>query len=288
LARIYPVHLATLALMIVIWLVATRLGISFEALAFDPAALPQHVLLVQAWGTTPTDQWNFPSWSISAEWFAYLCFPAVAAAVLVFQRRTMLAVIVAAVAFSLLFAGAAAMGVLFTDMTSHIGAIRIIPSFLMGAAVYQLGSRFSLPRLWNWALLAVALIWIAVSTSAKASDLLIWPALVLLIFALGETAKHANRGLLGSPPLVYLGEASFALYMIHLPVDILYFHGLDKIAPTAEAAAPWLVWLGVFPMCVVAAIFVHEAVEKPARHWLRGHDPFARKSLPEPHDEPVI
>jgi peptidoglycan/LPS O-acetylase OafA/YrhL len=180
------------------------------------------------------------------------------------------------------------MGVLFTDMTSHIGAIRIIPSFLMGAAVYQLGSRFSLPRLWSWVLLAVAVVWIAVSTLAKVSDLVIWPALVLLIFALGETAKHANRGLLGSPPLVYLGEASFALYMIHLPVDILYFHGLDKIAPTAAAAQPWLVWLGVFPMCVVAAIFVHEAVEKPARHWLRGHDPFARKSLPEPHDEPVI
>lgn len=288
LARIYPVHLATLALMIVLWVVATRLGISFEALAFDPAVLPQHVFLLQAWGTTPTDQWNFPSWSISAEWFAYLGFPIVALAVLALRRRPTLAIGAAVAVFVLLFASAAAIGVLFTDMTSHIGALRIIPSFLFGAAIYQFGAQVRVPRSWSRMLLLLALVWIAFMTLIKASDLAIWPALGLLIFALGETAKPANQTVLGTPWLVYLGEASFALYMIHLPVDILYFHGLDKIAPNVAATAPWLAWLGVFPACVLAAIAVHEAIEKPARNWLRAHDPFAKKPPPEPHDEPVI
>ena len=78
LARVYPVHLVTLGATIAIWLVALRLGVGFEPQAFDPRMLPQHLLLVHAWGTTPTVQWNFPSWSISAEWFAYLCFPVAA------------------------------------------------------------------------------------------------------------------------------------------------------------------------------------------------------------------
>ncbi len=48
--------------------------------------LPAHLFMVHAWGTTAAVGWNFPSWSISAEWAAYLLFPIIAALVLKTKR----------------------------------------------------------------------------------------------------------------------------------------------------------------------------------------------------------
>jgi peptidoglycan/LPS O-acetylase OafA/YrhL len=76
--------------------------------------------------------------------------------------------------------------------------------------------------------------------------------------------------------------------MTHLPVDIVYFHGLDLVLPGAASATPLLVWSGVFVACIAVSILVHEAIEKPARRWLRQHDPFLRRPPAEPRDEPVI
>ncbi|MGH1557375.1 acyltransferase family protein [Caulobacter segnis] len=60
LARLYPVHLLTLAATIGLWALGRWAGARFEAAAFDPAAIPQHLLLIHAWWATPTVQWNFP------------------------------------------------------------------------------------------------------------------------------------------------------------------------------------------------------------------------------------
>jgi len=44
--------------------------------------------MLHAWGTTDVVGWNGPSWSISAEWFAYLMFPAISAVTLALPRHT--------------------------------------------------------------------------------------------------------------------------------------------------------------------------------------------------------
>ena len=43
--------------------------------------------MVQAWTPVLELGWNYPSWSISAEWFAYLAFPFVVYAVARLARR---------------------------------------------------------------------------------------------------------------------------------------------------------------------------------------------------------
>ena len=110
LSRIYPVHLVTLAATMAIWLVAMKMGARFDPVAFDPKVLPQHLLLIHAWGTTPSVQWNFPSWSISAEWFAYLIFPVAAVLVLALRRVAWLAVALSLGLFFLMFWGVESSG----------------------------------------------------------------------------------------------------------------------------------------------------------------------------------
>ncbi|WP_168077125.1 acyltransferase [Caulobacter sp. SSI4214] len=288
LARVYPVHLVTLAATIAIWLAALKLGVRFDPQAFDPRMLPQHLLLVHAWGTTPTVQWNFPSWSISAEWFAYLGFPVAAVASVSLRRRPRLFVLAVLALFVAMFLTAQGRGVLFTDMSAQIGALRIIPAFLMGAALHRLGSSLSLPAGTAGFGALAATAWVAIAASLRLSDLYIWPALAMLIFCLAETSKAAKPGAMSAPALVYLGEVSYSLYMVHLPVDIVYFHALERLAPSLSGAGIALAWAGAFVACQLAAMVAYHLVERPARNWLRGRDPFARRPTPEPAHEPVL
>lgn len=75
LARVGPVHLAMLLAAAVVILPAYGFG-EVANMTNSPRTLASSVLLLHAWGGDRALSWNFPSWSISAEWFAYLIFPA--------------------------------------------------------------------------------------------------------------------------------------------------------------------------------------------------------------------
>ena len=276
LSRIYPVHLVTLAATILIWLVALKMGASFSPMAFDPAVLPQHLMLIHAWGTTPTVQWNFPSWSISAEWFAYLTFPVAALLVPAFRRRPAAGLALAMALFVLMVVLSQRLGLPLPEIT-RLGVVRVAPAFLTGAAAYGLGRRFTLPRKAALAGALLAMVWVVVASSLRAPDIAIWPAFPLLIPSLAEAARTAPFRGLGAAPFVYLGEVSYAVYMTHLPVDIAYFHALDRLAPGVAGPAAWIAWTGVFVVTMLVSAAVYHLVERPARTWMRAHDPFARK-----------
>jgi hypothetical protein len=78
LARVYPLHLVTLFGMIGLGLVATAAGMSIDGSLTNWRDLPAHLTLTHAWGLAGSSAFNHPSWSISAEWAAYLGFPAFA------------------------------------------------------------------------------------------------------------------------------------------------------------------------------------------------------------------
>src|SRR5690606_718800 len=77
-ARVYPMHLVTLAGMIGLGVAATVAGLTVSDSLLGWRSLPAHLSLTHAWGLASSAAFNHPSWSISAEWFAYLSFPAFA------------------------------------------------------------------------------------------------------------------------------------------------------------------------------------------------------------------
>lgn len=278
LARLYPVHLLTLAATIVLWALGRWVGASFEVQAFDPAAIPQHLMLIHAWWSTPTVQWNFPSWSISAEWFAYLLFPATAVASGALRARPVLAVVLAVALFFVLDAIVQAFGGSLTRLTAQGGALRIVPSFAMGVALHRLGLTRSIPPALAWPGAALALTWIIMATTLGLGDRWTWPGLAALIFCLAEADKTGRASFLAAPLAVYLGEVSYAVYMTHLPVDIAYFEALDRLPAPAPGPWMWIAWLGVLAVCLVVSVLVYHGVERPARRWLRENDPFHRST----------
>jgi len=137
LARIYPVHLAVLLGLMLLIATAAMMGVSAGDKLLIWPSLPAQLTLTQAWGLSPLGGWNHPSWSISAEWFAYLSFPAFAVVAWRLISRPRLALVFAlalVVALNICFQAVA--GFPLTKATLLWGALRIVPCFALGCAVW--------------------------------------------------------------------------------------------------------------------------------------------------------
>lgn len=272
----YPLHLVALAAMGALFVAGQALGVAFQHGAFNPGDLPANLVLLQAWGVVPTDRWNFPSWLVSALWFALLAFPVTAWVSLKGLRPTLVAVLAPLALFIGAFEVAASRGVLFTDMTAQIGALQTVPAFLYGAGLYRLGQQRTLGPALATIVAAAAALWIGLAASLRLSDLAIWPAFGLLVFGLAETAKSANPAL-ASRLLQRLGTISLSIYLVYLPVDIVYFHAIERLGGTPRGAAAWVAWWGVFPVILIVGFLAFHLVQRPAARWLSGRDPFVQK-----------
>lgn len=273
LARVYPLHLLTLAAMIAIWAAGTMIGASFEPAAFDPRQIPHHLLLVQAWGTVSSDGWNFPSWSISAEWFAYLTFPLLFGAVALLKRVPVLALALCIAATCAAEVWFARQDMAFHNLTWQGGALRIIPSFLAGCALWQIGR--TLPPMPAWLALGgtlASVVWIVVFCELGVSTSLIWAGLAGLVFFLAGTATTSIQ-LLSGPRWVWLGEISFAVYMVHLPVDIAFYQVVERLAGTPAGPLAFVVCALAMLLVVAAAAASYSWFERPVRSWMRAHAP---------------
>jgi peptidoglycan/LPS O-acetylase OafA/YrhL len=273
LARIYPLHLVTLAAMLLIWVAGTAVGASFYPPAFDLSQIPHHILMIHAWGVIGSDGWNFPSWSISAEWFAYLAFPLLFGAVAFLRRWPLVALILSMALFVVLYLATARQGVELTSMTWQGGIVRIVPSFLAGVALWQVGRTGTMSHIVALAGAAVSVLWVVVTTEFRLPTLVTWPGLLGLVYFLAGTAS-GSRPLFATPLWVWLGEISFAVYMVHLPIDIAFYQVVERVlggAPTGVLALA----LGLVAMvlCIVAAAISHRWFETPVRNWMRSHAP---------------
>lgn len=248
LARIYPVHL----LMLVLLLPLLRSGPEFSI-----GGLVSSLLLLQSpWHSMC---WNLFSWSISAEWHAYLLFPLLAGVIRVKSARWLVIAL-----------AACALVVGINDLARHTGDItnspvvflRCLPEFIAGMALYRLRDLGALPA-WaqSDALLAAALAGVAGLDVLRAPDGLTITLLgVLLICAAREDSAFAR--LLNLKPLPWLGEISYSLYMVQMVVLVALSHLAPNLPPLAHSA---LFCLGAFAL----AAPISRGFEFPARAWLR-------------------
>lgn len=272
-ARVYPLHLVTLAGMAVLGVGAAVAGLSVSDSLTDWRALPAHLTMTHAWGLAPSSAFNHPSWSISAEWFAYLSFPAYAFVAWRLKDRPVLATGLAAAAALAIYAAFQPLaGFSLTEATFRWGALRIVPCFMLGCALYLVYRRAPIPHAGPVALLSGAGVLISASLG-------LWdPVTVLfaggLILSLGSLANE-KAGVLASAFGVYLGEISYSIYMVCAPVLLVMTNIAARLTGAEDKRFHIIVWLGVVAAIPVAAMLTYHLVERPARKALRG---FAKRN----------
>lgn len=269
LARIYPLHLATCLGLVGLALAATAAGISVDASLLDWPSLPANLLLLHAWGLAPVAAFNHPSWSISAEAFAYLSFPLFALIAWRLRGRPWLflgiAVAFAAALYPLFEAAA---GFPLTLATIRWGALRIVPCFLLGCALHSLWRSGATARWNNLALLLASLAGVALSAGLGAPDGITVLCLGGVILALAGAAEQGSP-LLSSRPLSYLGEISYSIYMVCVPWELVFVNGASRLLGLPDKTLPLPLWivlvLGVIPLAAAS----YHLIEKPARKAMK-------------------
>lgn len=187
--------------------------------------------------------WNYPSWSISAEWAAYLAFPAAWAAA---SRRPLAAAVLACGAWFAIAADGAPKGIAWA-------LPQVACQFILGCCAYAFYVRrvgAALP--WS-AAVAGCVVAVIGAAYAGLADPWTTPLFALLVLGLAHE-RGPWLAALGSRPMRFWGDASYAIYLLHLPI----YHAFRELGLGFCLAAT-----------LALAAFAHVGFELPARRALR-------------------
>ncbi|MFC5923479.1 acyltransferase family protein [Micromonospora vulcania] len=270
-AKIYPNHL-------VLWAAALLVAWWFADPVLPAAAL-ENLLLLQAWDPRPG--WfysiNTVSWSLSCEFFFYLCLPLV----LPLLRRARPALLWALlVAMPLLILALWPAQQLVPEV-SRWWFTQIFPparslEFWLGAvaAELMLRGRWRGPGLAGAGIIFVAT-WVASVQWIRAE---LWTTLLAVAYLLVITAA-ANADVRGlrspwrSRPLIWLGEVSFAFYLVHVLVMISVLRWTGDWGTGFGGWRGPVVVLGFLVVNLVLAGLLHRYVETPLMRRLAPRRP---------------
>ncbi|MGK2901848.1 MAG: acyltransferase family protein [Mycobacterium sp.] len=283
LARVWPIYLVTLHLA-ALWIIFTLYVGHIPSENTDTLTATSYIrqlFLVQLWFQPYFDgsSWDGPAWSISAEWLAYLTFGFLALGIFRLARatraRSLLLLAFAATLPPVMFLLAS--GQFYTPWS---WLPRILLQFTAGALACAAVRRLNPSNRTRVAAGIVSIVLVGavvgilywldghpipdVVDSGGVVDLLFVPLVVLLSIGAGTLPR-----LLSTRILVYGGQISFCLYMVHELVHTAW----DWTARQFELnlAGPLGLWLltAVFAVAFACSAVLYHVVEEPARHWMR-------------------
>ena len=278
-ARIYPLHFF---MLLICALIILATGVTP---VFNPAAIPTHLFLLQSFGIHKIYTLNVPSWSISAEWWAYMFFPIMVAAL---HKRKWLMVIC-----SVIFIIASYMSIMYLlprtnplnpslppehnlDATFDYGFLRGLAGFLTGVLVYLLYQSAMIRNIFQKDF-ASLLSFVAVLAALHfgINDALCIPLFSALILGFACNDKYITK-LCKNRVTQFLGNISYSVYMTQL--IILFFvppiieacgisipKNADKTFAFSTGA---LYCLFMLILSVALSSLTYYKVEIPLRKWI--------------------
>ena len=265
-ARLYPLHLITTLAFLGVAAVAAIAHIPMrDPQSFDPGLAPATLALVHAWGFTGHPGLNFPSWSISSEFFVYFLFPFMAA--LLVRTRPMIFILAAIAFLAAMHAVRSHLGLRpWTEATHDFGMLRAVPTFMTGMAVYMVVSVMPRYRL-NWWFVHGAMLAIFTAMLLHVHPMLIIATFPFAVALIAMAERGGEQTLLARPICATLGDASYGVYMLHSMVQIASLVVLRKLG---LSTIPELIALAIAGTIVATllAIVSYRWFEMPARKWL--------------------
>ena len=264
--RIFPLHWFLLLALLVARLTIPRFGeFGIDVGRWEAGDFIEHALMLHGWGVAQHLAWNVPSWTVSAEWLCYLLFPLMAVLLLrIGDGFVAVAAATATLGVTKVVLDAAG----FPDFSASLswGAVRIGGEFVAGCLLWRafaLGTFDSAP----WGAIAVA----AFGTAGLLTG---WPGTafpIVCCFAVGVLSLAYARGplawCLSLRPIVFLGEISYSIYLLHWVVLRIFEYSVGRAVMQLGGRG-----LALAVMVVVilgGSVLTYFGVERPARRHLR-------------------
>lgn len=277
-ARLYPLHILILLLFLATAL-SSRTADYIATGDFSPIPLTgarsisaffANLLMLQGIKASELS-WNYPAWSISIEFMAYLLFPLLLP--IIWEASPKLKAALAAVLLGLLSYLMLLTNDYFNQWDGPTTLLRCMPEFILGMLMYSLYRSGRLHHCMTtdaaaFGLLAALLVLLQIGMS---------DFLTVVVFALFILAAVGNEGratrLLNAGPLLWLGAVSYSLYLAHGLVQfgatrLLSAEGIDNRDALSHLSSLLLVGAMVLIAFGIGAL-TYATVERIARRRLR-------------------
>lgn len=287
-ARVYPLHLFTLLWALVVSIIIRNMATSldpFFAAIFNPGAAPACLLFIQSLNLYITAPLNTPSWSLSTEWWVYMIFPLI---VPFFGRLTMrgkLLTLAGIIGFYLLlkyvlgplesFDGSPSI-----NMITKFAIFRCLAGFLLGMLLhsfYQSRSGYKmLNNSWWFIVFSLA----TLTAMHFGTEELVIVALFPFVLLSAAYNTGGVKKILDKRPLQKLGDWSFSIYMVHMPISFtldiwevkkdpgIYKDFMAFISRTPDYNHGLVMCVMLVVLTLLVAPLTYHYLEVPARNYL--------------------
>ncbi|MDQ6814525.1 MAG: acyltransferase [Bacteroidota bacterium] len=289
-ARVYPLHLFTLIWAIICAIIIVKLSSSLDPFFADmfnfKTAASASLVLIQSLHLFTAAPLNTPSWSLSTEWWVYTIFPLFVPFFDGIKTKGKIIALLFLVAFFLFiryYIGPLSgpfKGTPQINIVADFGFIRRLAGFLAGMLLfefYKAKTGYSiLKRSGSFVLFFTATL---IMMHFGIMDLIIISMFPFILISAAYNDTTLKK-ILDTRPLQRLGDWSFSIYMVHVPLMMLYWIYLVKKDPTYFSDLMKMVSskpnyaLGVV-LCIVVvaatlvlASFTYRYVEVPSRNYL--------------------
>jgi hypothetical protein len=215
--------------------------------------------------------WNYPAWSISVEFIAYLAFPF--ALPVIWRARAAVKIAISLVLF-------AALGVLayvtrddFNQWNGPITLLRCLPEFILGTLLYSAYRGGAFSDLLKEDSVAISIVVAVILCLHLGGPDLLTVALfaVLILATVGNSGRSAL--ILNFAPFTWLGDISYSLYLIHSFVQFLTTRLLEAIGvydrAHLTAGVSLVLMLVMVSVCLICASTTYFGVEIVWRKYVR-------------------
>lgn len=290
LTRLYPVHFITLLSLIILqYIMISMNGHTFIIQNNDTYHFLLNLFVIHSWGfekTPALNGFNGPSWSVSVELLLYLLFFLISWKKLHRNKGLLVAIVVG--------------GAIIQHFYSMIG--QGIYSFFLGGLTYHfyawLIERKNARRITTIVTMAAIMLWVVVLTEYAFSYIrdislllmkkvlpgkdetfhmalfslsrntffrTIISPITILTLALSET----TRGSLKIKWALVLGNASYALYLLHFPLMVFFFIAVDTLGISRNVFHSPLTLLLFYSLLIPLSILTHYYFEIPVQEIFR-------------------
>ena len=271
-ARIYPVYLATLMLTVLMYVGFRTFGHNYlHPERFTLPGFVQSLTMTQSLTFPMPRQWNIVAWSVSAEWFAYMAFPLIAAGAM--RLKGLRSHLLAFVGVFALYSWV--LHQWLRPSVMELGVIRVGGCFCLGVLIC--GMRDALPVRWAHdprlakvglmlALLLPSLYWTSMEFHLHSVT---WAPLYFAAFIFVLAQPGAQRWIWKHPLMIHLGHISFSVYMIHgtTIMTVRAFVGTQTMMGAHPILQAGYI-MAIYALCVAAGHWLYTRVEEPARRLI--------------------
>lgn len=259
LAKIYPVYLAGFIIcFLLVKIMHIKVTNFFEILIMN-------LLMFQSYLPKFAQEWyGSGSWSISTEFFFYLCFPVFLHFILKFSKKKLMLFL------ALTFLCSILPGILFNLKIINFGLSYAFPpsriwefisGMLTAALVFKHGVRINNILIFIILLFSI-IFFFSVGKKLEGyvvQNIIVIPIMITILISTTTMKKHV-LGFLGSKPFEYLGKISYSFYIVQIPIMIFLDNNSDFIDNST--------FIIIFFTNLIAAIILYHTIELPFHKFL--------------------